>query len=52
MGAQNFGIDSVLISNGIHKEFFENSLQLGLNKITKSEKWDFEPTYLCSNFSF
>jgi len=51
-GAQNFGIDSILIANGIHKEVFENNLQTGLNSLINSRKWDIEPTYLCSDFSF
>ena len=51
-GAHNFGIDSILIANGIHKEVFENNLQTGLNNLINSRKWDIEPTYLCSDFSF
>ena len=51
LGANNFGIDSVLISSGIHKELFEEGLQIGLNNIEKSNKWESRPTYLCSNFS-
>ena len=51
LGANNFGIDSVLISSGIHKELFEEGLQIGLNNIEKSNKWKSRPTYLCSNFS-
>ena len=51
LGANNFGIDSVLISSGIHKDLFEEGLQIGLNNIEKSNKWESRPTYLCSNFS-
>ncbi|MBI04572.1 MAG: TIGR01459 family HAD-type hydrolase [Pelagibacteraceae bacterium] len=52
MGAHNFGIDSILIANGIHKEFFTNSLETGLNNIKNSAKHYIEPTYICSNFSY
>ena len=51
-GASNFGIDSILISNGIHKDLFENNLEIGLKNIKNRKKWNFEPTYLCKNFSF
>mgnify|MGYP001380310457 CR=1 FL=1 len=50
-GAKNFGIDSILISSGIHKDLFENSLEIGLKKIERSKKWNFSPTYICSNFN-
>jgi len=51
LGANNFGIDSVLISSGIHKELFKEGLQIGLNNIENSNKWECKPTFLCSNFS-
>ena len=51
-GAKNFGIDSVLIADGIHKKIFYKNLELGLNTLEKSKKWDFKPTYLCNHFSF
>jgi len=51
-GAHNFGIDSILITTGIHKDVFENNLQTGLNILKNSGNLDIEPTYLCSNFSF
>lgn len=51
LGASNFNIDSILISSGIHKELFQNNVQIGLNEIKNSKKWDFEPTYICSSFS-
>ena len=50
-GASNFGIDSILISSGIHNEFFQKTLEIGLKKLKNSKKWDYKPTYLCSNFS-
>ena len=52
LGASNFGIDSILISNGIHKALFENNLEIGLKNIENTKKWNFKPTYLCENFSF
>ena len=50
-GANNFNIDSILISTGIHKDLFVDGLELGLNKIKNSKKWNFSPTYVCENFS-
>jgi len=52
LGAKNFGIDSILISNGIHKDLFGNNLEIGLKNIENRKKWNFKPTYLCKNFSF
>ena len=51
LGANNFNIDSVLISTGIHKDLFENGLETGLNRKINSKKWNFSPTYICENFS-
>ena len=50
LGANNFNIDSVLISSGIHKDLFVNGPQIGLNDIKNSKKWNFSPTYVCENF--
>ena len=50
LGANNFGIDSILISSGVHKDLFKNSLESGLKKIENNQKWNFNPTYLCANF--
>ena len=52
LGATNFGIDSILISNGIHKDLFENNLEIGLKNIENRKKWNIKPTHLCENFSF
>ena len=52
LGAKNFGIDSILISNGIHKDMFENNLEKGLKNMENRKKWNFKPTYLCKHFSF
>ena len=51
LGANNFAIDSVLVSTGIHKDLFVDGTELGLNKIKNSKKWNFSPTYVCENFS-
>ena len=51
LGANNFNIDSVLISTGIHKDLFDNGLEIGLNELKDSKKWNFSPTYICKNFS-
>ena len=51
LGANNFGIDSVLITSGIHKDLFGNGFKKGLNSIKNSNNLDLEPTYLCREFS-
>ena len=51
LGASNFDIDSILISNGIHKELFQNNIEIGLNNIKNTKKWHCEPTYVCTRFS-
>jgi len=51
LGAHNFGIDSILISSGIHNDLFENNLEIGLKKINNNQKWKFSPTYICENFN-
>ena len=33
LGASNFGIDSVLITSGIHKDLFKNNIEKGLKNI-------------------
>ena len=32
-------------------ELFQNNIEVGLNNITNSQKWNSKPTYLCSDFS-
>ena len=51
LGAKNFGIDSVLITSGIHKDLFENRLEKGLKNIQNNQMWNFRPTYICKNFN-
>ena len=50
LGANNFNIDSVLISSGIHKDLFVNGPQIGLNDMKNRKKWNFSPTFVCENF--
>lgn len=52
LGASNFGVDSILITSGIHKDLFKNSIEKGLKNIENDIKWNFKPTYVCKNFSF
>ena len=51
LGAINFGIDSILISSGIHKGLFADNYKMGINRIENSKKWNFNPTYVCNYFS-
>jgi len=52
LGASNFGVDSVLITSGIHKDLFKYSTEKGIKNIENDRKWNFKPTYVCKNFSF
>ena len=52
LGASNFGVDSVLITSGIHKDLFKYSIEKGIKNIENDRKWNFKPTYVCENFSF
>ena len=52
LGASNFGVDSVLITSGIHKDLFKYSKEKGIKNIENDRKWNFKPTYVCENFSF
>ena len=47
MGASNFGVDSVLITSGIHKDLFKNGIEKGIKNIENDRKWNFKPTYVC-----
>ncbi len=51
LGANNFNIDSVLISTGIHRDLFAKGPEIALTEIKNSKKWNFSPTYVCENFS-
>ena len=52
LGASSFGIDSILITSGIHNDLFKNSIEKGLKNLENGSKWNFKPTYVCENFSF
>tara|TARA_B100000700_G_scaffold229176_1_gene253333 strand:- start:11562 stop:12434 length:873 start_codon:yes stop_codon:yes gene_type:complete len=52
LGAKNFGIDSLLISSGIHNDYFKDKVEIGLKELENTQKLKFSPTYLCRNFSF
>ena len=52
LGASNFGVDSILITNGIHKDMFKDSIEKGLKNLENDRKWNIRPTYVCENFSF
>ena len=52
LGAKNFGIDSVLITSGIHKDLFKNGMEQGLKHIENERKMNLKPTYVCEHFSF
>ena len=49
-GANSYGVDSVLITSGIHQSFFYNDNPIWESKINKFAKLDILPTYLCSKF--
>jgi len=50
IGAQQFGIDSVLITSGIHANFFSKIKPLWENKKNQLLKYNIAPTYLSSKF--
>ena len=50
LGAINFGIDSVLITSGIHEDYFSKKKPLWESKKNQLLKYNIEPTYLASQF--
>ena len=50
IGAKKFGIDSVLITSGIHADFFSNKKPLWKSKKNQLLKYDIVPNYLSSKF--
>jgi len=50
-GADNFGIDSVLISSGIHKKIFSSSEKNQIKSDNFLKKYNINPTFICENFS-
>ena len=51
-GAVNFGIDSLLITSGIHKSIFNQSNPKWDDKNNYLSKFKIQPTYLSSRFQF
>ena len=51
-GAINFGIDSLLVTSGIHKYFFDKSNPKWDDKNNYLSKIKIKPTYLCNRFQF
>ena len=49
-GANSFGVDSLLITSGIHKGFFDKDRPIWDSKSNKLIKLDIKPTFICSNF--
>ena len=50
-GANNFGIDSLLITSGIHHDCFDQSSPQWQSDRNKLQKFGNEPTFVCSNFN-
>ena len=50
IGAKKFGIDSVLITSGIHANYFSKKKPLWESKKNQLLKYNIEPTYLSSEF--
>ena len=49
-GANLFGIDSLLITSGIHSNFFDKKLPSWKTDRNVLQKLEIEPTFLCSHF--
>ena len=49
-GAKKYGVDSVLITSGIHSNFFSIKNPNWKNKKNKLLKYNIEPTFLCQKF--
>jgi len=49
-GANSFGIDSVLITSGIHRSNFDNKNPNWNNDLNKLKNFNIKPTFLCSKF--
>jgi len=50
-GANQFGIDNVLITSGVHYNLFSDLNPVWETKKNKLLKYNIEPTYLCSKFA-
>jgi len=51
-GAINFGIDSLLITSGIHKSIFDQINPIWDDKDKNLLKYKIKPTYVCPKFQF
>ena len=51
-GASNFGVDSLLITSGIHKDIFNKSNLKWDIKNDYFNNFKIKPTYLSNNFQF
>ena len=51
-GANSFGVDSLLITSGIHKSSFDQKNPKWDKDINNLDKFQIHPTYLCSKFKF
>ena len=51
-GANNFGIDSVLIASGIHSKYFSKNQPSWQDDTNKLIKHNIIPTYIAYNFAF
>ena len=49
-GANVFGIDSVLITSGIHSNYFDKNLPDWTTDLNQLQNLGIEPTFLCSEF--
>jgi len=49
-GANNFGVDSLLITSGIHYDCFDKSRPQWQSDRNKLQKLENEPTFVCSHF--
>ena len=51
-GANLFGIDSVLITSGIHNSIFKDNHSKWNTELNNFKNSDILPTYMCSNFKY
>ena len=51
-GANLFGIDSVLITSGIHNSIFKDDHSKWNTELNNFKNSDILPTYMCSNFKY
>ena len=51
-GANDFKVDSLLITSGIHKLYFDSSYPIWGSNSNELKKTNIKPTYLCSKFQY